>query len=95
MRSHLITSALTIALGLATPIALTIGCPEITVAQTVDQRKVEADRLLIQGIEQSEISQYEAAIRSFQQALILYRTSPFHDSEASVLWRIGIGCGSF
>jgi CHAT domain-containing protein/uncharacterized protein HemY len=94
MRSHLITSALTIALGLATPIALTIGCPEITVAQTVDQRKVEADRLLIQGIEQSEISQYEAAIRSFQQALILYRTSPFHDSEASVLWRIGIAYNS-
>ena len=73
MRSHLITSALTIALGLATPIALTIGFSEIAVAQTVDQRKVEADRLLQQGLQQYEVSQFEVALQSWQQALQIYR----------------------
>ena len=71
MRSHLITSALTIALGLATPIALTIGFPEIAVAQTADQRKVEADRFLNLGLQQFNASQFEESLKSSQQALLI------------------------
>jgi CHAT domain-containing protein len=42
-------------------------------AQTPADRKAEGDRLLKQGIEQSKTSQYEAALQSWQQALIIYR----------------------
>lgn len=42
-------------------------------AQTPDVRKAEADRLLQQGNEQSDTSQLEAALQSWQQALTIYR----------------------
>jgi hypothetical protein len=42
-------------------------------AQTPDARKAEADRLLQQGIQQYQTSQFEAALQSWQQALIIYR----------------------
>ncbi|MEP0755913.1 hypothetical protein NDA03_27410, partial [Trichocoleus sp. Lan] len=38
-------------------------------ARTPDARKAEAERLLDQGIEQFQISQFEAALQSWQQAL--------------------------
>ena len=94
MRSHLITSALTIALGLATPIALTIGFSEIAVAQTVDQRKVEADRLLQQGLQQYEVSQFEVALQSWQQALQIYREIKNRYGEGNALGNIGIAYAS-
>ncbi len=42
-------------------------------AQTPDDRKAEAERLFQQGIEQFQISQFEVALQSWQQALIIYR----------------------
>ena len=42
-------------------------------AQGIDSRKAEADRLLQQGIKQHKTSQFEAALQSWQQALIIYR----------------------
>jgi hypothetical protein len=45
MRSNLFASTLAIALGVASPIVEAIGSPEIAVAQTVGQQKVEADIL--------------------------------------------------
>ncbi|HEY9830572.1 MAG TPA: tetratricopeptide repeat protein [Stenomitos sp.] len=50
------------------------------------QMKIEADRLWQQGISQHEAGQFQAAIDSWQQALILYRgtcDSPNGDSFAS------------
>jgi CHAT domain-containing protein/tetratricopeptide (TPR) repeat protein len=89
MRSHLITSALTIALGLATPIVSAIGFLEIAVAQTVDQRKVEADRLVDQGIQLFQTTQLNAALQSWQQALLLYRALKDRRGEGTVLGNLG------
>jgi CHAT domain-containing protein len=90
MRSHLITSALTIALGLATPIVSASAFPEMAVAQTVDQRKVEADRFLQQGIQQYQVSQFEAALQSWQQSLKLYREIKNRLGEGNALGGLGI-----
>ncbi len=48
-------------------------------AQTTQDRKVEADRSLMQGIEQYQTSQLEAALQTLQQALQIYRE--IHDSQ--------------
>ena len=42
-------------------------------AQGIDSRKAEADRLLQQGIKQLKTSQFEAALQSSEQALIIYK----------------------
>ncbi|MFW9259599.1 CHAT domain-containing protein [Nostoc sp. CALU 546] len=42
-------------------------------AQTANERKAEATRLNQQGIRQLQTSQFEAALQSFQQALLIYR----------------------
>ncbi len=42
-------------------------------AQTVDEREVQADRLLQQGLKQLNTGEYEAAIQSSQRALVIYR----------------------
>jgi len=43
-------------------------------AQGVDERKVEADRLLQQGIDQLKSNQYQEALQPLQQALKIYRS---------------------
>ncbi|MEM6753391.1 MAG: CHAT domain-containing protein [Cyanobacteria bacterium P01_C01_bin.38] len=58
-------------------------------AQTVDGRKAEADRLLQQGIEQLNTSQYEAALQSWQQALIIYREIKDRHNEGWALGNLG------
>ncbi len=42
-------------------------------AQSNDARKAEADRLLQQGIEQFQTSQFEAALQSWQQTFDIYQ----------------------
>ncbi|MFM5984259.1 MAG: Fis family transcriptional regulator, partial [Sphaerospermopsis kisseleviana] len=54
-------------------------------AQTPADRKAEADRLLQQGIEQFQTSQFTAALQSWQQALIIYRQIKDRDGEARAL----------
>ena len=54
-------------------------------AQTPANRKAEADRLFQQGIEQFQISQFTAALQSWQQALIIYRQIKDRDGEARAL----------
>jgi hypothetical protein len=44
------------------------------IAQTTDARKAEADRLMQQGMQQSQTGQLRAALNSWQQALQIYRT---------------------
>jgi CHAT domain-containing protein len=45
----------------------------VVVGQTNDGRKAEADRLLQQGTQQRQAQQYNASLKSFEQALIIYR----------------------
>ena len=66
-------------------VATTIGVQ----AKTVDSRKVEADRLLRQGLQQYETRQFEAAIQSWQQSLNLYREIKNRPGEGAVLGILG------
>ena len=63
-------------------------------AQTPDARKAEADRLFQQGIEQSETSQFEAALQSWQQALIIYREIKDRQGEVWILRFLGKACSA-
>ncbi len=90
MRSNLFVTGLTIALGLATPIVNATVFPEMAVAQTVDQRKVEADRLLQQGGQQYRTSQFTSALQSWQQALDVYRNIKDRKGEGIALGNLGI-----
>ncbi|MEG4231636.1 tetratricopeptide repeat protein [Microcoleus sp. Pol11C3] len=58
-------------------------------AQTQAQRKAEADRLFNQGIEQYKISQFQAALQSWQQALIIYREIKERQGEGGALGNLG------
>ncbi len=59
------------------------------IAQTNDPRQAEADRLLQQGLQQYHASQYEAALKSWQQALEIYRSLQDRDGEATALMNSG------
>ena len=61
-----------------------------TIAQTAEQRKGEADRLLQQGIQQSDVSQIEAALQSWQQALVIYRQIKNRLGEGASLSNLGV-----
>ncbi len=71
MRLLTLVGLLTGLAGLAPGLAM----PEVAqgVAQTVEQRKAEADRLLQQGIQQLQSNSNPAAKQSFEQALMIYR----------------------
>ncbi len=58
-------------------------------AQTVNQRKAEAERFFQQGIQQYDTSQFTAAIQSWQQALIIYREIKDRKGEGSALNNLG------
>ena len=64
-------------------------------AQSPDDRKAEADRLFQQGIEQFQISQVEAALQSWQQALTIYQEIKDRLGERQTLGNLGIAYGSF
>lgn len=63
--------------------------PSPTIAQ-VDERQIEAERLLDLGVEQALQSQFHAAIASWQQALTLYREISDRAGEADALTNLGI-----
>ncbi|MBD2354936.1 tetratricopeptide repeat protein [Tolypothrix sp. FACHB-123] len=76
----------------STPITFNLwGTPgELRVlAQTPQARKAEADRLFKQGIQQFDTSQFEAALRSWQQALIIYREIKDRQGEGAALGNLG------
>jgi tetratricopeptide (TPR) repeat protein len=58
-------------------------------AQTQDARRAEADRLLQQGLEQYQTSQFQAALQSWQQALEIYREIGDRAGEGTILSNIG------
>ena len=59
-------------------------------AQTNQDHKAEADRLLTLGIQQFKISQFEAAMQSWQQALTIYRKIKDHLGEGQSLGNLGV-----
>jgi CHAT domain-containing protein/Tfp pilus assembly protein PilF len=81
--------------GIAMLTFLTCGQVQIVMsesiqAQTTQAGKAEADRLLQQGNQQFQISQFEAAFQSWQQALTIYREIKFRQGELWALGGIGI-----
>ena len=52
-------------------LSVTLGTP-LSLAQTLNSRKLEADRLMKQGFELVEASQFEDAIKSWKQAIKNY-----------------------
>ncbi len=90
-RSFLSLAAATLLLALAPPSLFPPPyAPALAQAQTVDARKAEADRLLQQGIEQFQTSQFAAALQSWQQALSLYRQIQDRRGEGKALGNLGI-----
>ncbi|MBD2197641.1 MULTISPECIES: CHAT domain-containing protein [Calothrix] len=70
-----------------------VGITQV-LAQTSQVRKAEADRLYKQGIQQFQTSQFEAAIQSWQQALIIYQEIKDRKSEGNTLTNIGAVYGA-
>ena len=60
------------------------------VAQTVNNRKAEADRLFEQGIKQLNISQFKEALQSWQQSLAIYREIGDRQGIANCLNNFGL-----
>ncbi|WP_318781255.1 tetratricopeptide repeat protein [Amazonocrinis nigriterrae] len=59
-------------------------------AQTTDERKAEAQRLSQQGIQQLNTGQFQAALQSFQQALIIYQEIKDRKGEGQSLGNLGL-----
>jgi CHAT domain-containing protein/Tfp pilus assembly protein PilF len=64
-------------------------------AQTLNVRKTEADRLFQQGNEQFDNSQFQEALQSWQQALIIYQQSGNQLEVATTLNQLGIAYFTF
>ncbi len=60
-----------------------------TLAQNANPRKAEADRLLDQGGQQTNSSQFQEALQSWEQALEIYREIKDRNGEASSLMIVG------
>ncbi|MEX0268377.1 CHAT domain-containing protein [Leptolyngbyaceae cyanobacterium UHCC 1019] len=58
-------------------------------AQTTADRKAEANRLLQQGNQQYQVSQFTAALQSWQQALVLYWEIKDRRGEGNALGNLG------
>ncbi|MEG4803619.1 CHAT domain-containing tetratricopeptide repeat protein [Microcoleus sp. ARI1-B5] len=64
------------------------------IAQTTDAREAEADRLLQQGLQQYQTSQFQAGLNSWQQALEIYRALKNRLGEGRALANVGLAYGS-
>jgi CHAT domain-containing protein/tetratricopeptide (TPR) repeat protein len=60
------------------------------VAQTVNDRKTEANQLLQQGLQQIDASQPEAALQFFQRALTIYREIKDPKGEGQAIGNLGL-----
>jgi tetratricopeptide (TPR) repeat protein len=60
-------------------------------AQTTQDRKSEADKLRLQGIQQYRANQFKGAFDSWQKALAIYREIKDRQGEARSLHNLGLG----
>src|SRR6478672_8566734 len=93
-RSHLkffafLTLLTTVSTSLSLNLWVSSSATQV-LAQTPDARQAEADRLLQQGNQQFRISQFEAALQSWQQALIIYRETKNRQGEGNALGNLGL-----
>ncbi|MEG3863387.1 tetratricopeptide repeat protein, partial [Microcoleus sp. herbarium12] len=72
------------------PLLTTPGSLFPAIAQTTDAREAEGDRLVEQGIQQLQTSQFPAALNSWQQALQIYRALKNRLGEGNALGNLGI-----
>ncbi|QSJ19290.1 tetratricopeptide repeat protein [Nostoc sp. UHCC 0702] len=84
-----ITLMLTASMPFAANFPILIQASQV-LAQTPTDRKAEADRLLQQGAEQFKTSQFEAALQSWQQALVIYREIKDRKGEGAALGNLGL-----
>ncbi|MBG1266719.1 CHAT domain-containing protein [Nostoc sp. WHI] len=87
-----LTALITVILTISQPIA---NLPPLfqmsqVLAQTPVDRKAEADRLFQQGKKQYQTSQFEVALQSWQQALIIYREIKDRLGEGKSLGNLGL-----
>jgi CHAT domain-containing protein/Flp pilus assembly protein TadD len=85
MRSKFLASTLAIGLGFATPMVSAIVFSDVVIAQTVEEKKKEADRLSQLGIQQFKIGEIEASIQFFKQSLDIYKTIGNKQGESYLL----------
>ncbi|MBR8839307.1 MAG: tetratricopeptide repeat protein [Stigonema ocellatum SAG 48.90 = DSM 106950] len=69
--------------------SMTVLFDTVVLAQTTDTQKEEADSLLEQGNKQLDTSQFEAALRSYQQALRIYQSIKDQLGEGQSLGSLG------
>ena len=72
-------------LSIAPPLLL----PALAQTPEISSKKKEADRLLNQGTELFQGSQFEEALKSWQQALKLYREIKDRQGEGNALGNLG------
>jgi CHAT domain-containing protein/tetratricopeptide (TPR) repeat protein len=86
-----ILRVLTTALFLASiaPTALIIVTPPHALAQTTQNGKAKAEQLNQQGIQQYKRAEYQQALESFQEALVLFQSVGDRSSEGKSLNNIG------
>ncbi|WP_249069865.1 CHAT domain-containing protein [Argonema antarcticum] len=77
------------AIPFAANLRVILSTPPV-LAQTPDARKAEADRLIEQGTQQYQSNQFEAAVKSWQQALNIYREIKDREEEGRVLGNMGV-----
>ncbi|BAY60625.1 TPR repeat-containing protein [Calothrix brevissima NIES-22] len=75
-------------IGQMTNIPGIMGITQV-LAQTPEAQKAQADRLYNQGLQQYQASQFEAALKSLQQALMIYRKIKDRNGEAQSLGSLG------
>ena len=63
--------------------------PMTVQAQPIQSRKIEADRLFNQGLQQAQISQFREALQSSEQALQIYQEINDYPSQANTQLLIG------
>ncbi|BAY16143.1 TPR repeat-containing protein [Anabaenopsis circularis NIES-21] len=85
----LLTTTLSINLDLP-KLNFLLNFNSVASAQTPDPRKAQADELLQQGRQQFQISQIEAALKSWKQALVIYREIKDLKGEGKALGNLGV-----
>jgi CHAT domain-containing protein len=87
----IILTTIILSLNSSVTLATNLSIPKQTLAQaaTSTGKKAEADKLLQQGIKQSNTKQIDAALQSFQQALTIYKEIKDRPGQGKTLNNLG------
>jgi len=77
-------------LGMSGSSLILTAPPAIAQAATSEAQKIEGDRLLEQGYQQYQRSQFRAAVQSFEQALTIYQAIGDRSGEERTLTGLGL-----